>query len=98
MIRLRADEGGHSGRVCRDLQTSHDDVLHVPQPCLTQLSQCTVRRRASDEGLSPPTHPSTAHLKRNATPSAAQTLGRHSRCARGRWPHLRVVGPSGKGQ
>ena len=61
MIRLRADEGGHSGRVCRDLQTSHDDVLHVPQPCLTQLSQCTVRRRASDEGprsLSPPTHPS----------------------------------------
>ena len=26
-----------------------DDVLHVPQLCLTQLSQCTVRRRASDE-------------------------------------------------
>ena len=52
-------------------------VLDVAQPCLTQLSQCTVRRRASDEGvtsLSPPT----------LTPQAK----RHTQCGADAGPTL----------
>ena len=40
-------------------------VLDVAQPCLTQLSQCTVRRRASDEGLASRHPPLTPQAKRH---------------------------------